>query len=166
MLSRIIVACAALASTHSALAGPEDDAELLKACMFHAPDTERHLCIGNLSRTCQETPGGGSTIGIVECVSSEEKAWDHLLNIYWKDLREWSRDIDEDIAEQKLTAPSAADTLLDSQRAWIKHRDAECTFRWLPYAGGTIRGPIAAQCMLEMTAARVLTFYAALSDEP
>lgn len=147
------------------MSGPEEDVELLEACLQHTQRSEHHLCIGNLSRTCQNQTLGG-TIDIIECISGEEKAWDQLLNIYWRDLRAWSREVDADNEAQGLDVASAADALLASQRAWLKHRDAECTFRWLPYAGGTIRGPIAAQCQLDLTAARVLIFYSALSDEP
>ncbi|MEM7238792.1 MAG: lysozyme inhibitor LprI family protein [Pseudomonadota bacterium] len=147
-------------------AGGDGDTRLLEACLGNTPPDAHHLCIGNLSTACQSQPGGQTTVGMVDCIASEEQAWDRLLNSYWRDLQDLAVAIDAQNQSLGPEVPGASDSLLEAQRGWLKYRDGECAFRWLPYAGGTIRGPIAASCRLEMTARRVIEFYAALSQEP
>ena len=156
------IAASASASAESV----EEDARDLEACLENTPPNDLERCIGNLSNLCQSQPDGGTTVGIINCVAAEEQAWDRLLNAYWADLKVMAANIDTENAALGLDVPSAADNLLSAQRGWLKYRDGECTFRWLPYADGTIRGPIAAGCRLNMTASRVIEFYLALDGEP
>lgn len=144
----------------------ENTSRDLEACLENTPPDDLERCIGNLSNLCQSQPDGATTVGIVTCISSEEQAWDRLLNSYWADLKVMAANIDAQNADLGQDVPSAADSLLSAQRGWLRYRDGECTFRWLPYADGTIRGPISAGCRLRMTANRVIEFYLALSDDP
>lgn len=141
-----------------------DDAAMLEACLSNASWDMRRDCIGVISAPCQEAPGGASTLGIVECLGREHQAWDALLNRWWPGMKADAEATDASNREHGIDVANAAETLLTAQRAWLNYRDAECAFRWLPYAGGTIRGPIAASCMMEMTAERAIDFYAHLNN--
>ncbi len=48
----------------------------------------------------------------------------------------------------------AKDLLKTAQQAWIKFRDAECTFRSSDSEGGTIHATILAGCLTDMTEER------------
>lgn len=155
----------ALAAPSAASADPQADAAQLTACLDRAEPAARKDCIGSIANPCQDAPGGATTIGIVDCLAREEKAWDVLLNRYWPGMKEKARETDASNAEFVPHAPKAAEALLAAQRAWLAFREAECERAWIPYAGGTIRGPISASCALEFTAERAVTFYVELNSE-
>ncbi|MEM7509052.1 MAG: lysozyme inhibitor LprI family protein [Pseudomonadota bacterium] len=136
-----------------------EDATALEACLAAQSWDTRKTCIGTISGPCQEQPSGATTIGIVDCLNREHRAWDTLLNRWWPDMKADAEATDASNREYGIDAPDASETLLNAQRAWLSYRDAECTFQWLRYAGGTIRGPVAASCMMEMTAERAIGFY-------
>jgi uncharacterized protein YecT (DUF1311 family) len=78
--------------------------------------------------TCMDKSGGG-TAEMIECASDEKARQDARLNEIYKKLM------------SKLPAKRKKE-LLEAQRAWIKFRDANCSFYHDP-EGGT-----AAQCWL------------------
>jgi uncharacterized protein YecT (DUF1311 family) len=47
-----------------------------------------------------------------------------------------------------------AAALLESQRAWLKFRDTECTIEGGEYAGGTMQGMVITQCRTRLTDGR------------
>jgi uncharacterized protein YecT (DUF1311 family) len=51
--------------------------------------------------------------------------------------------------------PPARQALLESQRAWIRFRDAECAFATINSADGGIAPMLVAQCRQRLTAQRV-----------
>ena len=75
------------------------------------------------------------------CLQRELAVWDRLLNRYYTDL----------IRQLDGTARTA---LREAQRAWISFRGKTCHFSWTVYEGGTIRGQIAANCLMIETARR------------
>jgi uncharacterized protein YecT (DUF1311 family) len=86
---------------------------------------------------CMER-SGGITADMLECINKETARQDTVLNDKYKRLM--SRVSNE---RQKL--------LLEAQRAWIKFRDANCSF----YAeGGSIAQVAANDCFLQATVDR------------
>lgn len=83
---------------------------------------------------------GGTTLGMIECITTETQRQDVRLNKAYKAL----------MAE--LTASRKAQ-LQDAQRAWIKYRDANCAFYDDP-DGGTLARVNANGCMMNATAER------------
>lgn len=83
---------------------------------------------------------GGTTPGILDCIEVETKVWDKALNDAYK--RTMSA-----IPQTRRTGLQAA------QRAWIKFRDANCTFLNAP-DGGQQAQVSANECVLRMTAER------------
>ena len=83
---------------------------------------------------------GGTTFGMIECISTETQHQDGQLNKAYKAL----------MAE---LLPARKAQLLEAQRAWIKYRDANCAFHDDP-DGGTLARVNANSCMLTATAGR------------
>ena len=104
-------------------------------------------CVGSANETglskqyatCMDK-AGGTTFGMIECISTEGQRQDAQLNKAYKAL----------MAE--LPPPRRAQ-LLEAQRAWIKYRDANCAFYYDP-DGGTLARVNANSCMLTATADR------------
>lgn len=142
-------ACGAAAQTLTV------DAEDVRACHDRTPIGETYPdCLGQASDICQAQPGGSTTIGITDCITSEYAAWDALLNEEYQNVRRAFG------ARQGggsgLSGEELNNSLLAAQRAWIAFRDAECSLQYDRYLGGTIRGIVGANCLMVMTASRTI----------
>lgn len=100
-------------------------------------------CIGTVSGPCLEVPANQTTIGMVACIARETEWWDGQLNTVYGMLRE-------------TLSEKARAEVRDIQRLWIKYKDVKCAFPSTFYEGGTIARPIAADCVLQMTAQRAI----------
>lgn len=131
------------------------DPASVTACHDATPIGETSpACLGAAANACQLLDGGGTTLGITECIIAEKVAWDDLLNTNYQALRDLFRGqeaIGQDLSGEELNL-----RLRDAQRAWIAFRDADCSFRYDMYRGGTIRNIVGANCSLVMTAQRAL----------
>ena len=83
---------------------------------------------------------GDTTMGMIECITAETQRQDARLNQAYKAV------MAELLLERKKQ-------LLEAQRAWIKFRDANCSF-YIDPDGGTLARVNANNCMLTNTAAR------------
>ena len=83
---------------------------------------------------------GGVTTGMVECIAAETKRQDVRLNKAYKNLMSTL-----DITRKK--------ELQDTQRLWMKYRDANCKFYYDPDGGSIVR-VTSAGCFMDMTAQR------------
>ena len=83
---------------------------------------------------------GGTTVGMIDCITAETKRQDVQLNKVYKAL----------MAE--LSAPRKTQ-LQEAQRAWIKYRDVNCGFYYDP-DGGTLAAVNANDCVMSATANR------------
>jgi len=128
------------------------EACLQEATAWH----ETRDCIGASMAQCIEaTPLGSSTLGMNECAGRELDIWDDWLNEAYGILRtQETREDEESGALPGYT--SQADTLLEMQRAWIKLRDAKCTYERAQWTGGTGGGPAELSCLLYETAEQTL----------
>ena len=88
---------------------------------------------------CMEQSGGVTSV-MVECITAEYKRQDTRLNQAYKAL---GKDLSATRKKQ----------LQEAQRAWLKFRDANCTFYDDP-DGGTLARVMANECMLTLTAQR------------
>jgi uncharacterized protein YecT (DUF1311 family) len=122
-----------------------DDAATINACLKTEHDAGRsgRDCIGRVSDPCLQQPGHDSTTDMVQCVDTETKVWDDLLNA---DYQRLLGSLDG----------KAADSVREAQRAWITLRDADCKVPYDIYEGGTIARLDGASCVLNHTATRVL----------
>ena len=82
---------------------------------------------------------GGVTSEMLDCISAETKRQDVRLNNAYKR------------AGARLSVQRKRQ-LLDAQRAWIKYRDANCTF--YAFEGGTLAAVISNSCFMSATTDR------------
>lgn len=139
----------------------------LEACAgANLPDrgAAEAACIGRISEPCMGTPEGGTTIGMVDCLTQETLAWDVILNADWPKLRKLAKAIDEDQAMPGMELPSYAETLLTAQRAWLAFRDAECANQAAEWGAGSHRNIAYQSCFMALTARRTLALRARLQD--
>ncbi len=140
--------------------GPRADTSLIEACLENvsiaaedgAPFPPSN-CIGLAAKACMEQPDGSSTAGMVSCSTQELEYWDKVLNTAYQELVIQSKAVDANAAEGQ---PKQADRLRDMQRKWIAFRDASCAWEIGQFPGGSIQGPVSAQCDLRLTAAQAL----------
>lgn len=121
------------------------DRTLIVDCVRKAAreGTSADDCMYLVAAPCQGKPGGDSTVGMRSCMQRETVIWDEMLNRAYGELR-------ESLSKQ------GAGKLKSMQLLWIKWRDAKCEMPYLIYEGGTIAGPVAAQCLLRATAIRAI----------
>jgi uncharacterized protein YecT (DUF1311 family) len=105
--------------------------------------TQAESCIGAVTITCQQQPGGSSTAGMIECNTREWAVWDERLN------RSYTTTLKE--ADRKL-----ATALRQTQRAWLQWREQRCKLPEIENEGGSIVGPLYTGCMLDATARQAL----------
>jgi len=90
--------------------------------------------------TCINKDALQSTQGQVECIVTEYKIQDKRLNQAYQ-------------AIQKMLNDKRRGELLNSQRLWIKFRDADCNY-YANVDGGTIARIYSNKCMMLLTARR------------
>ena len=84
-----------------------------------------------------------SQMGMNRCAAEEYERADKKLNAQWAKVQAWAKD---DRQSAKL--------LLDSQRSWIKYRDAHCAMVADENRGGSIVPLVELICMTGMTTDR------------
>lgn len=89
--------------------------------------------------TCMDK-AGGITANMLDCIGAETKRQDARLNQAYKDVM------------AQLSA-ARKKQLQEAQRAWIKYRDANCSFYADP-DGGTIAAVNSNDCFMSATASR------------
>ncbi|HUS55381.1 MAG TPA: lysozyme inhibitor LprI family protein [Thermohalobaculum sp.] len=143
-----------------------DNADALESCVVTAwPRDVLALCTGTIADPCQMAPGGDTTLGMDQCLSREADAWDVVLNREWPKLMTRASEIDAANQTGGLALDSAAETLRAAQRAWIVFRDAECRANYASWGAGSFRTIAHSACRLDLTARRVVDFYARLMTE-
>lgn len=161
----IFTALALAAAPAFAQDGVSYDDTLLDACLNAAiaehaqTDIEvdpLRLCIGQAAIACMQGPDGDTTYGMGACLSRETEQWDVLLNAWYSKALSHAETADADLADIGSAAPKAAPVLRDAQRNWIAYRDKSCEFESVRYQGGTMGGPAAGDCMLQLTATQAL----------
>lgn len=102
---------------------------------------ERNDCIGTVSAPCLDKPENYTTVGQIDCASREASVWDEMLNKNYAELK-------------KALDGKAFAAVREAQRKWIAFRDADCAVPQTMFEGGSIAGPISADCDLQLTARR------------
>lgn len=137
LFALISAACAAQAqSSHEPGA-----AQRIEACLSSAlsEDREPQTCIGLGIEPCMDSPGGETTVGMINCHAAEQRRWQALIEAYLPQIR----------ASQTSASASALDGYLTAHEAW---RDARCQFAAALYEGGSLARVAASACMRDATA--------------
>ncbi|NHQ75901.1 DUF1311 domain-containing protein [Roseovarius gahaiensis] len=102
------------------------------------------------------TPGGDTTIGMIECLDGEVGYWDARLNAAYAERMAIAKDQDSDTLGLRSAAASIEDSLRNMQRSWIIFRDASCLYEQAQWMGGTGGGPATQACHMHETARQAL----------
>ena len=121
---------------------------VVEECFETGRDQGRSLppCVGAAAARCQNRPGGGTTLGISQCLMAETGAWAGLMQTA---LARKSQTLSQ-------KDPGLAQALAATQAAWAAYREAECGLQYRVWIEGSIRTIVAGNCHLRKTAARAL----------
>ena len=79
---------------------------------------------------------------------------DAAMTAQWRKTLAYMRSRDRDANSNSDKRPSYGDTLLESQRAWLRYRDTECAIEGYAARGGSMEPMLIATCKATMTTAR------------
>lgn len=74
-------------------------------------------CVGRAAAACMMTPGGDTTIGMMECLDAERAYWDLRLNAAYADRVARAQSQDTELKAMGSAAASIKDSLREMQRA-------------------------------------------------
>ncbi len=113
-------------------------------------------CIGRAAAACMMTPGGDTTLGMMDCLEGELGYWDSRLNAAYAKRIVGAQALDAEAQTLRSIAASVADSLRAMQRAWLSFRDASCLYEQAQWLGGTGGGPATLACHMQETARQAL----------
>lgn len=153
-----------LALTGTALrANPVFSPAATEACVSDARATSPGLsgqgvldCVGRAAAECMMTPGGDTTIGMIDCLDGELRYWDGRLNAAYAQRVKSAKDQDTEMRKLGSAVASLEESLRAMQRAWISFRNTSCQYEQAQWMGGTGGGPATAACHMQETAHQAL----------
>lgn len=89
------------------------------------------------TKSCREM---SSTYEIVDCLHSQLADHNNRLTLYL-----------EKSIERYSDYPEITESLLKAQSAWVQYRDTHCSAVYEMWKGGTLRGIMANNCMIDLT---------------
>jgi hypothetical protein len=99
----------------------------------------RRACIGQVANACMQTPGGDTTMGMVQCINAETRQWEVIRHHQIAALQ----------ARESPTQIALLDAALAEHARWAQ---ANCSYEASRYEGGTLARVVAAACMRDETA--------------
>lgn len=152
-----------LAMDAPVLAEPAFASDPTETCVSEAYATSPGLsghavldCVGRAAAACMMTPGGDTTIGMMECLDGERGYWDERLNASYGERVAIAKEQDAEMRELGSTAASIEESLRAMQRAWIAFRNASCLYEQAQWMGGSGGGPSTMACHMQETARQAL----------
>lgn len=134
-----------------------------ESCVSEAQSASKSLsdyvvldCVGRAAQGCMSSPGGDTTIGMIDCLQGELHYWDKRLNTAYAKRMADAKKQDAELQKLKSAAPSLEEGLRKMQRSWIAYRDAACLYEQAQWQGGTGGGPATAACHMNETARQAL----------
>jgi len=113
-------------------------------------------CVGRSAQACMRTPGGDTTVGMMDCLKGELDYWDGKLNAAYAKRLATAKSNDAELKSMGSAAPKTEPALRKMQRAWIGYRYAACLYEQSKWMGGTGGGPATMACQMEETARQAL----------
>jgi uncharacterized protein YecT (DUF1311 family) len=159
----LAVLAGGLAMAGPTQADPVFSQDATEACVREAYATSPGLsghgvldCVGRAAGACMMTPGGDTTIGMMECLDAEVGYWDARLNTAYAERVAIAKEQDAEMRNLGSAAASIEESLRAMQRAWIAFRNASCLYEQAQWMGGTGGGPATAACHMHETARQAL----------
>lgn len=111
------------------------------------------LLILALSNPCAQAE---RVSGVAErqCYARLAERTDREMAAQWRAALKATRQEDADAKRERANRPSMAVSLLASQRAWLRYRDAQCTMISDQAAGGTGYGELDSRCRIDLNRSR------------
>ncbi|WP_420408490.1 lysozyme inhibitor LprI family protein [Hoeflea sp.] len=102
------------------------------------------------------------------CAGKDYEAADATLNELWPEVMALARENDEYVADlaRDRGVPTTVEALRDAQRAWIKFRDAQCSYEGYEVFGGTMQPMVGSLCLARLTEERNTFFRSVLENRP
>ena len=88
------------------------------------------------------------------CASADHQREDTAMTVQWRKTLAYMRKQDRYTTPNTDKRRSYSDTLLDSQRAWLRYRDTQCAIEGYVARGGSMEPMLIAACKANLTAAR------------
>ena len=88
------------------------------------------------------------------CASADYQREDAAMTVQWRKTLSYMRKQDGELNLNTDKRRNYADTLLESQRAWLRYRDAQCAIEGYAARGGSLEPMLIADCKARLTAAR------------
>jgi len=113
-------------------------------------------CVGLAAQACMNTPGGDTTVGMMDCLKGELDYWDGKLNAAYAKRRAEAKAEDAEMKRIGASSTKLDESLRKMQLAWIAYRDAACLHEQAKWQGGTGGGPATMACHMNETARQAL----------
>lgn len=129
-------------------------ASALEACLAAAFAEERELatCMDVVSGPCIDEPGGETTVGTRECLATERRQWQALVDEYVRRLK----------ADATPTALAALEAYVAAHDQW---RDARCAYARTLYEGGSLAQVVSAACLRNATAEFAIDLFERVNED-
>ncbi len=114
---------------------------LLWSASSHADEPDDRLLSPSF-HACMERAQGVNAM-MRACMADEQQRLDGALNTVFSELM------------AMMHAPAARQSLVESERAWLAHRQSQCAFEETQQAEGSLRPMLFSGCWLKETAKRV-----------
>jgi uncharacterized protein YecT (DUF1311 family) len=91
------------------------------------------------------------------CAGQDYEAADQVMNTQWRATREAMKARDTEFAAGSNTSDSQPGwfaSLLESQRSWLRYRDAQCRVDGYQARGGSLESFLVSSCKARLTRAR------------
>jgi len=143
-----LLAAVAACATPMAIAAEDAAAPQspIENCLVLATDDldAQRACIGRVATWCVEnTPGGETTVGIIQCVHSEQMQWENVRAAEVAKMR----------AQETPSQVALLNQAITEQARWT---EARCAYEASIYEGGSLSRVIAAQCLRNAAAEHAL----------
>jgi uncharacterized protein YecT (DUF1311 family) len=100
--------------------------------------------------------GAGSALAERNCYGQLAQDTDREMAAQWKTTLAEMRRRNAENRREKLNLPDMVQSLLDSQRAWLRYRDAQCSMVSDQAGGGTGRGDLDNRCRIQLNRQRAM----------
>jgi uncharacterized protein YecT (DUF1311 family) len=90
------------------------------------------------------------------CYGQLAQETDREMAAQWVSTLKALRRRNDEIRRERLNLPDMVQGLLESQRAWLRYREAQCRMISDQYAGGTGQGDLDNRCRIQLNRQRTL----------